>query len=157
MGVSGSGKSTVAGLLAQRLGCDLLEGDTLHPPANIRRMSAGIALTDSDREFWLAAIAKRLAAAEHESHGLVVSCSALKRRYRDVLRRAASSLRLVYLRGDKELLADRLSARHGHFMPATLLGSQLADLEEPTADERAIVCEISAAPESLVDQVIRAL
>jgi gluconokinase len=157
MGVSGAGKSTLGSLLADHLGCAMLEGDSLHSVQNVRRMSAGIALTDHDREDWLAAIAGRLTDAAHAGRGLVVTCSALKRSYRDVLRRAAPQLRLVYLKGGRGLLEERLRARLGHFMPATLLDSQLADLQEPGADEQPITCDISESPAALVEQIVQAL
>ncbi len=157
MGVSGSGKSTIAALLAARLHSPLLEGDSLHSAENIRRMSAGVALTDHDREGWLAAIAQHLAAAVDDSRGLIVTCSALKRAYRDALRRAAPQLLFIYLKGERQLLENRLSARHGHFMPATLLDSQLATLEEPDPDERAITCDISDSPRMMVAHILQAL
>jgi gluconokinase len=157
MGVSGSGKSTVAERLARRLDCPMLEGDSLHSADNIRRMSLGIALTDQDRRDWLAAIALRLRSAEAESLGLVVACSALKRVHRDVLRQAAPRLIFVYLAGDAALLRSRIAARHDHFMPASLLDSQLATLEIPTADERALTCHIAEGPAAIVDSVLQRL
>ena len=138
MGVSGCGKSTVGQLLARQLRAEFLEGDELHPPRNIERMSAGIALTDADRRDWLLAIAQQIADARAGHHRLVVSCSALKRSYRDMLRTAASHLAFVHLHASSELLAARLALRPGHFMPASLLDSQLQTLEPPRADERAL-------------------
>ncbi|HKX43123.1 MAG TPA: gluconokinase, partial [Burkholderiaceae bacterium] len=121
MGVSGSGKSTVGALLAEALGTEFVEGDTLHPPENVAKMRAGTPLTDADREGWLHTIAARLAAAHAAGQGLVISCSALKRAYRDTLRASAPDLRLIHLHGDFDLLAARMAARSGHYMPASLL------------------------------------
>ncbi|MFY8179449.1 MAG: gluconokinase [Limnohabitans sp.] len=124
MGVSGCGKSTVGERLAQRLGVPFLEGDDLHPPHNVALMAAGTPLTDADRADWLDAIAARLSDLQPDE-GLVVSCSALKRRYRDRLRAAASDLQFVHLYGDHALLATRLAQRQGHYMPPALFLSQL--------------------------------
>jgi carbohydrate kinase (thermoresistant glucokinase family) len=157
MGVSGSGKSTVAHRLATELGLPYVEGDDLHPPANVARMAAGIPLTDEDRRGWLDAVAVRLADATALERGVVVTCSALKHAYRDRLRRAAPDLRLVWLHGEQAVLARRLAERQGHYMPASLLPSQLATLEPPTADEHALVVEVSAPPEVLVRHIVRQL
>lgn len=138
MGVSGSGKSRLGAALARACGVDFVEGDALHPAANIAKMSAGVPLDDADRQPWLAAIAAAIAARRDD--GVVVACSALRRCYRDVLRQADSALRLLYLRVPREELARRLRER-SHFMPASLLDSQLATLEEPAADEHAVVLE----------------
>jgi carbohydrate kinase (thermoresistant glucokinase family) len=143
MGVAGSGKSTVGRLLARRLGAEFLEGDDLHPPRNIERMAAGIALTDADRRDWLLEIAQQLADARAGRHALVVSCSALKRGYRDMLRTADSGLAFVHLHGDPALLAGRLAARADHFMPGSLLDSQLRTLEPLGPDERALTLDAS--------------
>ena len=151
MGVAGCGKSTVAALLSARLGWELLEGDALHPAANVERMSAGIPLTDEDRAPWLAAIASRMA----ESRPVVVACSALTRRYRDVLR--ADDVLFVHLTGTPELLAQRLAAREHHFMKAGMLESQLALLEPPASDERHLTVDIAATPAELVERVAAAL
>lgn len=152
MGVSGSGKSTVGRLLAARLGAGFVEGDDLHPPDNVARMAAGIPLTDDDRRGWLLALAQRLAAARSAGRSLVVSCSALKRSYRDLLRGAAPDLALVHLVGAPALLEARLAARIDHFMPPALLASQLETLELPAADERAAALDTAAPPELLADQ-----
>lgn len=157
MGVSGCGKSTIGRALAERLGVDFLEGDDLHPPANVQRMAAGIALTDADREGWLAAIAARLAQAHRRQRGLVVTCSALKRRYRDQLRSGCPGLRLLYLHGDEALLAERLRTRVGHYMPASLLPSQVQALEPPQPDEQALAADIRTAPALIVAQAAAAL
>jgi carbohydrate kinase (thermoresistant glucokinase family) len=148
MGVSGCGKSTVGESLARALGATFVEGDLLHPDANVRRMAAGIALTDEDRRDWLDAVAARLAAAGDA--GVVVACSALKRSYRDRLRASAPGLQFVYLHGEAGLLARRLQARQGHYMPASLLPSQLSTLEPPDPDERALCVGIDAPVDRLV-------
>ena len=147
MGVSGCGKSTVGRLLAQGLGLRYIEGDALHPPHHVALMAAGTPLTDADRRGWLEAIAEQLAAAYDT--GVVATCSALKRSYRDVLRAAAPDLRFVHLHGSPELLAQRLQARSGHYMPASLLQSQLDTLEPPGADEAAITFDIALPPEQI--------
>lgn len=157
MGVSGSGKSTVAGLLAEKLSCSMLEGDTLHSPENIRRMASGIALDDADRKPWLFAIAQRIASAAQAGRSLVVSCSALKRRYRDILREGDPHLILVYLAADPLLIGPRLSQRQDHFMPANLLDSQFAALEAPDADEHAIRCDIARNPKEIVQSILDTL
>jgi gluconokinase len=157
MGVSGAGKTLVGTLLAGALGVTFLEGDDLHPADNVRRMAQGIPLTDDDRRGWLASIAARLAEARRTDTGLVVACSALKRAYRDVLRRADPDIRFVHLTGDPALIARRLSQRAEHFMPATLLGSQLATLEPPTPEEHAWTFDLADTPESIVDEIVARL
>jgi gluconokinase len=158
MGVSASGKSTIGAMLARALGVAFVEGDDLHPPENVQRMAAGIPLTDADRRGWLRAIAGRLREAQRAGVGLVVTCSALKRSYRDLLRSdGAADVRFVYLEGDDALLATRMAHRRGHFMPGSLLESQLATLEEPSQDEHAWACDIRETPETIVaDLVARA-
>ena len=136
MGVSGCGKSTVGRLLADNLGLDYLEGDDLHPPENVARMAAGVALTDADRQDWLQALAQRLADARANGRGLVLSCSSLKRSYRDILRMGSPDVHFVHLHGARDLLAARMTARPGHYMPPSLLDSQLATLELPGADRQ---------------------
>jgi len=157
MGVSGCGKSTVGALLAQRLGAEFVEGDSLHPPSNVEKMAAGTPLTDTDREGWLQTIAVQLGTAHTDGRSLVVSCSALKRAYRDTLRASAPDLRFVYLQGDFDLLGARIAARSGHYMPASLLASQFAALQEPTADEHAITLDCRHEPEPLAAQAFAAL
>jgi carbohydrate kinase (thermoresistant glucokinase family) len=151
MGVSGCGKSTVGKLLARQLKAEFLEGDDLHPPRNIERMASGIPLTDNDRRDWLLEIAQQIADARAGRHGLVVSCSALKRSYRDMLRTAAGKLAFVHLQGSRELLQTRIAARPGHFMPSSLLDSQLQTLEPPQPDERSIQLD-AALPAAEITQ-----
>jgi carbohydrate kinase (thermoresistant glucokinase family) len=157
MGVSGCGKSTVGALLAQQLSAEFVEGDSLHPASNVEKMAAGTPLTDADREGWLQTIAAQLGTAHTAGRSLVVSCSALKRAYRDTLRASAPDLRLVYLQGDFDLLGARVAARSGHYMPASLLASQFAALQEPSADEHAITLDCRVEPETLAAQAFAAL
>ena len=156
MGVSGCGNSTVGEGLARALQLPFLEGDSLHPPRNVALMAAGTPLTDEDRAGWLDTIAARLAALpDHE--GLVVSCSALKRAYRDRLRRACPDVRFVHLHGSAALLAQRLEQRQHLYMPPTLLDSQLATLEMPAADEQVIALNIAEPVEQLLQQALQQL
>lgn len=155
MGVSGCGKSTVGAALAQALGLRFVEGDELHPARNVALMAAGTPLTDEDRQDWLQAVAAALAGAGEP--GVVVSCSALKRRYRDLLRASAPDLRLVHLRGEPALLAQRLQARKGHYMPPSLLQSQFDTLEPPAEDEHACAADIDLPPPQLVAQLLHRL
>jgi gluconokinase len=152
MGVAGSGKSTVGRHLAAALGWTFAEGDDFHPPANVAKMAAGTPLTDADRWPWLDAIGRWMAAEAAESRSAVVSCSALKRIYRDRLRMAWPALRVVYLRVEREELHRRLAVRLEHFFPARLLDSQLQDLEPPQADEHAIV--VSGDVDAIVRTVV---
>ena len=152
MGVSGCGKSTVGRALAATLGVHYVEGDELHPPANVQRMAAGIPLTDADRHGWLVDVGQQLANATAQQRGVVVACSALKRSYRDLLRAAAPDLRLVHLQGDEARIAERLATRQGHYMPASLLHSQLQTLQPPEADEAALVLDIQAPADQLAAQ-----
>jgi carbohydrate kinase (thermoresistant glucokinase family) len=145
MGVSGSGKTTVGAALADALGLRFVDGDALHPEANVAKMAAGIPLDDADRAPWLDAIGAVLAAGP-----VVVACSALKRVYRDRLRAAAPPLQLVFLDGDRAVLAARMAARPGHFMPTSLLDSQLATLERPDADEHALTADIDEPVATIV-------
>jgi gluconokinase len=154
MGVCGSGKSVVGAALARALNVEFVEGDTFHSEQNVKRMAAGIPLTDADRADWLRAIAQRIRKATDAGEGLVISCSALKRSYRALLRKDRGDIRFVFLRGTRELLNERLHNRKGHFMPASMLDSQLATLEEPGAEENAIACDIAQSPEDIVDAVM---
>jgi gluconokinase len=157
MGVSGSGKSTVAALLASRTGCALAEGDDFHPPSNIARLSAGLPLDDARRAPWLAALASWLAERAARDECAVLSCSALTRAYREVLRRAGPRVRIVHLAGPREVVAQRLAARRGHFMPPELLDSQYAELEPLAADEPGITVDLTQTPERITGQILRAL
>jgi len=150
MGVSGSGKSLIGAGLARALGVDFVEGDEYHSAENVERMSRGIPLTDEDRARWLRSLAARIREAKEAGSGLVISCSALKRSYRDILRADAAELRFVYLKGERELIAQRLVGRRGHFMPLSLLESQFTTLEDPQPDEDAWVCDITRPAQDIV-------
>jgi gluconokinase len=152
IGVSGAGKTTVGEAIAARLGWAFVDGDDLQPAANIAKMRGGTPLTDADRSPWLAAIGAWIHARAPEPG--VVACSALKRAYRDALRAGRPQVRIVYLRGSKAEIAERLAHRAGHFWPARLLDSQFADLEEPGPDENAIVVDIAETPEAVAKLVI---
>ena len=153
MGVSGAGKSTVGPLVAERLGVPFADADDFHPPANISKMSAGIPLDDADRAPWLDAVAAWLV----EGQGGVVACSALKRAYRDRLRARCPDLVLLHLDGSPELIAERQSARAGHFMPPSLLRSQFAALETAGPDEPIVRVDVSGPPDSLADEAMAGL
>lgn len=157
MGVSGSGKSTIARGVAQRVGWRLVEGDDFHPPENVAKMHAGMPLTDEDRWPWLRAIAREIDAIRTSGQSAVVTCSALKRVYRDILIGLRPDVVLVYLQGSQQLIAGRLAERKGHFMPPTLLDSQFATLEEPGPDEHPIVISIAPPPDRIVDDVVKQL
>lgn len=151
MGVSGSGKTTIGAMLAGRLGWTYAEADDFHPPANVEKMHAGIPLNDDDRRPWLEATAKWM--KDQESPAVVTS-SALKRKYRDLLRAGRPDLRLVYLNGDRDLIGKRMAARHGHFFPKELLDSQFGDLEPPGPDEDPVSVSIDGPPERIVAEII---
>jgi carbohydrate kinase (thermoresistant glucokinase family) len=157
MGVSGAGKSTIAARLAERLGWTFEEGDSLHPTANVEKMAAGIPLTDDDRWPWLAKIADWIDGRLDAGENGIITCSALKRSYRNVLNRRGSSVEFVYLALDRADLTERVEHREGHFMPPSLLNSQLATLEPPSASESAIL--VDAGPDSrlVVDRILRDL
>jgi carbohydrate kinase (thermoresistant glucokinase family) len=154
MGVAGCGKTTVAARISEVLGWNYQEGDTLHPPANVAKMEGGTPLTDDDRWPWLARIAGVIDEWRAAGQSGVVTCSALKRVYRDILVGDRPDVRLVYLRGDKALIAARMAARKDHFMPPALLDSQFATLEEPSADEHPIVIAVAPEPEAVAREVI---
>lgn len=154
MGVSGSGKSTVAALLAGRLGWAFEEGDALHPQTNIDKMAAGNPLTDQDRYPWLEKVAKWVdRRLDHGENG-VITCSALKRSYRNIINRRGSGVVFVFLSGSPETIGARLSERHGHFMPASLLASQFADLEELSQDEPGIRIDVGPAPGVIAQRIM---
>lgn len=152
MGVCGCGKSSIGSALASRNGWDFIEGDDLHPPANVARMAQGQPLTDDDRRGWLATIGERIAAADRQGQGLVVSCSALKRAYRDQLTAASPRVLFLHLAGNRALIEKRMAARAGHFMPLSLIDSQFATLETPGADERAVTLSIDMPRDQLVTE-----
>ena len=157
MGVSGSGKSTVGSQLARQLQWEFEDGDWFHPPSNVEKMHAGVPLTDEDRKPWLKAIAVWIDETRAAGRHGVVACSALKRRYRDVLIAGRPDVVLVYLKGDQDLIARRIATRHEHFMPAALLKSQFDALEEPSPDERSIVVSVEPPPRQIVGAIIEAL
>jgi gluconokinase len=157
MGVSGSGKSTVAALLAAALGCQFQEGDDLHPRPNVEKMRGGIALTDADRVPWLHKIAEQIDGWRARGECGVLTCSALKRSYRDIIIGDRHDVVLVYLKGSRDLIHRRMAARHEHFMPIALLDSQFATLEEPTPDEHPIIVDVGGKPAEIVQEIVRQL
>jgi carbohydrate kinase (thermoresistant glucokinase family) len=154
MGVSGSGKTTIGRALATRLGWSFEEGDALHPPENIAKMRAGQPLTDADRAPWLSAIAARIDEWRQRGESGVITCSALKRSYRQVIIGDRREVRLVYLSGSRELIAERMSQRHDHFMPASLLDSQFETLEPPGQEESPITVSVDQPIETIVDRLV---
>jgi gluconokinase len=152
--VSGSGKTTVGELLAEKLGAEFAEGDSYHPPANIEKMRRGVALDDADRRPWLEALSAEIDRWLAAGKTVVLACSALKQSYRDVLAKDRPEVRFVFLKGDEALIRARLARRKGHYMPASLLASQIATLEEP---EGAITVDVAATPETIVRQILAAL
>ncbi|HEY1798794.1 MAG TPA: gluconokinase [Stellaceae bacterium] len=157
MGVSGSGKTTIGQALASRLGWRFADADAFHPPANIAKMSAGQPLDDDDRAPWLTAIATRIDEWRDRGEGGVITCSALKRRYRDVIVGDRPGVRLVHLDGGRDLIAERLAGRQGHFMPGALLDSQFAALEPPGPEEHAIIVSIDRPVGAILDALVTAL
>lgn len=153
MGVSGCGKSTIGAALADFLALPFLEGDEFHPPGNVAKMSAGTPLDDNDRAGWLQALAAEIGSARERGTGLVLSCSALKRRYRDMLRQADPALRFVHLQGPASLIAERMARRTDHYMPPSLLESQLRDLEPLQDDEAGCKLDITLPPPELVARI----
>jgi gluconokinase len=158
MGVSGVGKTTVGAALARRLGWPFLDADDFHPAANVEKMRRGVPLTDDDRRPWLDAIGRELARRAAEGDDVVLACSALRRWHRDALRRGArgADVRFVYLRGDYDEIDRRLRARTDHFMPESLLRSQVDTLEPPDATE-AFAVDAAAPPDAIVDAIVRGL
>jgi gluconokinase len=157
MGVSGSGKSTIAAMLAHRLNWVYEDGDWFHPPSNIEKMRGGEPLTDEDRWPWLHGMAAWIDATRRIGNHATIACSALKRVYRDILIGERRDVRIVHLRGERDLIARRLAARDGHFMPPSLLDSQFATLEEPQADEHPIIVSIVPHPREIVEEIVTQL
>jgi len=155
MGVSGCGKTSVATALCERIHARMIEGDAFHPEANVRKMEAGIPLTDADRQGWLETLGRELARATGDSDAVVLTCSALKRRYRDVLRAASPGLGFVYLQLSPEAATKRVAIRHGHFMPASLVDSQFRDLEPPVGEVRVLTVDATESPALIVEQIAR--
>ena len=157
MGVSGCGKSTIGALLASRLHWEFEDADWFHSASNVDKMHSGIPLTDEDRGPWLDAIAVWIDKTRHAGGHGIIACSALKRRYRDVLIGDRADVRLVYLKGDEALIARRIATRHEHFMPRSLLHSQFEALEEPGPDENPIVVSIEPNPREIVARILSVL
>lgn len=154
MGVSGAGKSTIAAAIAREIDGLFLDADDLHPAANVEKMASGIPLTDDDRMPWLARVGDTLALAHRDGHVPVIACSALRHRYRDAIRVAASDAFFVQLDGTPELLAQRMTGRADHFMPPALLASQLATLEPLGDDEHGAVIDVALAPAQIVREAV---
>lgn len=154
MGVSGCGKSEIGQRLAAALDLPFLEGDSFHSAANVAKMAAGIPLTDDDRAGWLHTLQEQIRQATAQGRGLVLSCSALKRRYRDLLRAGNPALRFAHLSGPRSVIAERMAARVGHYMPPSLLDSQLRDLEPLQPDEAGVRLDLSQSPQQLVDAIL---
>jgi carbohydrate kinase (thermoresistant glucokinase family) len=157
MGVSGAGKTTVGKALARRLGWPFEEGDVLHPAANIAKMRAGKPLDDRDRAPWLKAIGRWIDERAAAGESGVISCSALKRAYREELTAGRPQVKIVYLHGSEALIAKRLAKRKHHFMPPKLLGSQFADLQPPSADEGALIVDVDQDVSAVVEDIVRGL
>jgi len=157
MGVSGSGKTTVAALLAAALGCQFQEGDDLHPAANVEKMHGGTPLTDADRLPWLRKIAEEIDGWRARGESGVLTCSALKRSYRDIIIGDRQDVMLVYLKGSHGLIHRRMAARHEHFMPVALLDSQFATLQEPTPDEHPVTVDVGGRPAEIAAEIVHQL
>ena len=157
MGVAGCGKSTLGRALAAKLGCAFIEGDEFHPPASRRKMASGVPLDDADRWPWLDALAAELGRRAQRGESIVLACSALKYVYRERLRRGCPRLRLVFLHGAEACISQRLAARRGHYMPPSLLQSQLATLELPRPSEAAVLVDVEAPIQRSVETVIATL
>ena len=154
MGVAGSGKTTIAQALAGRIGWAFKDGDLFHPASNVEKMRSGHPLTDEDRWPWLRSIADEIDRTREARGRIIIACSALKRGYRDILIGNRRGVQLIYLKGSRDLIRQRLQARRGHFMPPELLDSQFATLEEPTPDERAIAADVSSTVDAIVDDIV---
>jgi gluconokinase len=157
MGVSGSGKTTVAVLLAAALGCQFQEGDDLHPAANVEKMRGGTPLTDADRLPWLNKIAEEIDGWRAQGESGVLTCSALKRSYRDIIVGGRADVTLVFLKGSHDLIYRRMAARHEHYMPLALLDSQFATLQEPTPDEHPLTVDVGGRPAEIVAEIVHQL
>ena len=157
MGVSGSGKTTVSALLAAALGCQFQEGDDLHPAENVEKMHGGTPLTDADRLPWLHKIAEEIDSWRARGESGVLTCSALKRSYRDIIIGDRPDVTLVYLKGSYDLIRRRMAARHEHFMPVALLDSQFATLQEPTPDEHPIIVDVGSRPAEIAAEIVHQL
>jgi gluconokinase len=157
MGVSGSGKTTVSALLSAALGCQFQEGDDLHPAENVEKMHGGTPLTDADRIPWLHKIADEIDSWRAQGESGVLTCSALKRSYRDIIIGGRPDVTLVYLKGSYDLIRRRMAARHGHFMPVALLDSQFATLQEPTPDEHPITVDVGGRPAKIATEIVHHL
>ena len=157
MGVSGAGKTTVGSILASNLDWPFQEGDALHPRANVDKMTAGRPLDDADRAPWIEAVAEWIDARLEANENGIITCSALRRAYRDVLDRRGRDVTFVYLSGRRETIAGRLASRLGHFMPAALLSSQLADLQPPGSDEPALTVDVDSPPAAIAEEIIERL
>ncbi len=157
MGTAGAGKTLIGTTLAAALAVPCIEGDAFHPPANVAKMASGTPLTDEDRWGWLQTLADRLREARTAGSSVVLTCSALRRRYRDLLRSGDDSVRFIFLAAPPALLQARVAARAGHFMPASLIDSQLATLEPPDADEQAWTIDANATPEAIVTDILARL
>jgi carbohydrate kinase (thermoresistant glucokinase family) len=154
MGVAGSGKSTIGTMLARRLNWEFADADSFHPASNVEKMSRGVPLTDEDRGPWLEAIAAWMDGLTRDGRHGIVACSALKRAYRRLLVGGRKEIRIIYLKGEKDLIAARMAARSGHFMPVGLLDSQFRTLEEPGPEEDPLVVSIDAPPQEMVETIL---
>jgi gluconokinase len=157
MGVSGCGKSTVGLELSKRMGVEFIEGDLFHPPENVAKMAAGTPLSDSDRSGWLSVLSEQLRSAQHQQRSVILSCSALKREYRNVLRLGAQQAIFIFLHASADVLNERVSRRKHQYMPASLLDSQLATLEVPAPPELVLPYDVASSVESIVQDIFKKL